>query len=45
MKSILMTFRHGRCGDDYSAVDVVITVVVTGDGAANVCEVVGRCDS
>ena len=26
------------------AVDVVITVVVAGDGAAKVCEVVDHCD-
>ena len=25
-------------------IDFVITAVVTGDGAAKVCEVVGRCD-
>ena len=28
----------------YAAVDVVKTAVITGDGAAKVCEVVGRCD-
>ena len=26
------------------AVDIIITAVVTGDGAAKVCEVVGHCD-
>ena len=29
-----------RCGDGNAAVDVVETAVITGDGAANVCEVV-----
>ena len=26
------------------AVDVINTAIVSGDGAAKVCEVVGRCD-
>ena len=43
MKSIMMIVRHGICGNDYAAVDVVITAVVAGDGVAKVCEVVGRC--
>ena len=29
-------------GDGYAAVDVVKTAVITGDGAAKVCEVVDR---
>ena len=40
---IMGDFNHGN-GDGYAAVDVVKTAVITGDGAANVCEVVGRCD-
>ena len=31
-------------GDGYTAVDVVTTAVITGDGAAKVCKVVGSCD-
>ena len=41
---IVSTWYYGRCGDHYAAVDVVKTGVITGDGAAKVCEVVGRCD-
>ena len=43
MKSILMLVRHGICGNDCAAVDVVLTSVVAGYGAGKVCGVVDCC--
>ena len=42
MKSILMIASTIKCGDVPD--DVVKTAVITGVGAAKVCDVVGRCD-